>query len=89
MPLLPTPRRLKGGLYWYAQTKLQNGQWKQFNTGQTDKRRAREVLRRVELEIAAGRDPFRPGIWTGSTLVQIAEEYLAEVAARGRRLWTS
>lgn len=84
MPLLPTPRKLKSGIVWYGQIKLLNGDWKQFNTGCADERKARKVVEIAEREIAAGRNPFseRKG---GILLVDLAEEYLAETRLRNRR----
>lgn len=76
-PLLPRPRRLRGGSYWYGNVKLRTGQWKQFNTGCTARHAAEEVVRSVELEIAAGRDPFsRTRSLVGQTFAEAAESYL-------------
>lgn len=83
MPLLPRPRKLKHGTYWYAQVKTRNG-WRKFNTGQEDRKGAKEVLRRVEAEILAGRDPFSESRG-GQTVKERIPDYIRYCEERGLR----
>ena len=80
MPLLPRPRKLKHGTVWYGQVKV-NGRWKQFNTHCEKRVEARDVLRRVEAELAAGRDPFRDeGSQVQDPIKRLAESFLDDRA---------
>ncbi len=77
-------RKLKSGEVWYGQVRLKNGRWKAFNTGCTSKRAAQVALEAVQVEIQAGRDPWRKQV-EGSRISEVSEQYLRAIRDRLRR----